>query len=182
MSVETPVTIGGLIIASAFLLVVNFAPRLYDWLKLRAEIKERERQAAREAETKAAQIENEKDDKVFDRVVTEYERQIERGNRLERELEQLRPLAIENAVMKQRLQLATEDKEDWKHHALLLEQQLRDNNVIPALFRRLHREGDTHEKIKTVSRKMKTIKDSNGNAEPSGGSPTIIFPAEGENK
>lgn len=179
MGVETPVTFGGLLLASIFLIVVNFAPRIYDWLKLRAEIKERETQAKREAEARAMQAEAEKDDKVWDRVVQEYERQIERNGKLEQENEQLRPLALANAILEQNIRLCREDKEDWKSHATSLEEQLMQNNIIPRPFKRLPREGDTQERLKTVSQKMKAIRETHAeeNGKPaSEGSPTLIFP------
>lgn len=179
MGVETPVTFGGLIIAIIFITAINLAPRLWDIIKLRTETKERDKEAARLEKEKATQAEAEKDEKVWDRVVTEYERQTERGNRLERELEQLRPLAIVNAVLEQKYQQSKYDKEDWKAHAIGLEEQLKENNIIPRPFRRIQHEGDTQEKLKTISRKMSAIQmgnKGNGDKEPSKGSPTLIFP------
>lgn len=182
MDVQTPVTLGGLVIAVIFITAVNFAPRLYDWLKLRAEMKEREKQAEREAQVKSEQIESEKDDKVWDRVVREYDRTLERANKLEHENDALRPLALANAILEQKMTQCREDKEDWKAHAVSLEEQLQEHNIIPRPFRRLPREGDTGEKLKTVSRKMKAIKENHEPERKEEGSPTLVFPpaAKGE--
>lgn len=177
MDIETPVTFGGLVIAVIFMVVFNFAPRLYDWLKLRAEIREREMKAKLEAQERAAQVEIDKEDKAWDTVVNEYNRQLERGQKLEAELEQLRPLALTNAVMEQKMKQCKEDKEDWKAHALSLEAQLTEHNIIPRPFKRLPRDESDTDKLKTISRKMKAIKENHEvDKVATEGSPTLVFP------
>lgn len=177
--VETPVTVGGLIITSIFLLVVSFAPRIYDWIQLRYQHRAQEAQARREADAKAAQAEDAKDEQAWDRVLKEYERALDRNTRLEKELEALRPLALQNAVLEQKMMQCREDKEDWKTHSISLEEQLAANNIIPRPFRRLPRSEENTDKLKTISQKMQAIKMDAG-VSAAKESPTLVFPKEGE--
>lgn len=176
---ETPVTWTQLIIACIFILVTTLAPQIYSIYNRKLEAQEKKRNEDNEIKKSVFEAEQKQDDKVWDRVVTEYERAIERGHRLEQENEQLRPLALKNAVLEQKLSQSVEDKEDWKSHALRLEEQLKGVNVIPEPFRRGTHE-NTQENLKTVSRKMKAVKQefetNNPETRATDGTPTLIFP------
>lgn len=134
------------------------------------------RKEQREDALKEKQAEMDAEETTWKRVISEYERTIQRANKLEQESEQLRPLALQNAVLEQKMKQCKEDKEDWKSHAERLDAQLQEHNIIPVPFKRNPRE-ETGETLKTVSRKMKTIRDEHviGNV-ATDGSPTLVFP------
>jgi hypothetical protein len=174
---ETPVTWTQLIIACIFILVTTLAPQIYQIYNRRLEAREKERQEKMAAKQLEEEREAKSDDKVWDRVVTEYERALDQRHALEEELKQLRPLALQNAVLQQKCQQTAEDKEDWKAHAMALEEQLTASNIIPRPFRRLVRTEENTDRLKTISTKMKTIKDEHVSAATD--SPTLVFPKEG---
>ena len=171
---ETPVTWNQLIIACIFILVTTLAPQIYQIYSRRLEAQEKKRiddEAAKEKERSAQDIAEET---TWKRVVSEYDRALAQVQRNEEEIRQLRPLALQNAILEQKILQCKEDKEDWKAHAIRLEKQLTEKNIIPVPFRRNPRE-DTGEQLKTISQKMKTIKDSHAQDAPIE-SPTLTFP------
>ena len=186
---ETPVTWTQLAIAVIFVLITTLSPQFYSIYKQKQEARIRER----EDELKQQQMEIEEryrerqlgmdaEETTWKRVVSEYERALASVHRLEQELEQLRPLALHNAVLEQKMGQCREDKEDWKSHAVRLEEQLQEHNIIPQPFKRRPRE-DTDQQLKTVSRKMKAIKQTHLESSTTDGSPTLVFPPiEGEQK
>lgn len=168
---EAPVTWTQLIIAVIFVLVTTLSPQMYSIYKQKQESKTKER----EDKLREKQMEIDAEETTWKRVISEYERTIERAHKLEQENEQLRPLALQNAVLEQKMKQCKEDKEDWKSHSEKLEVQLQENNIVPVPFKRNPRE-DTGQQLKTVSRKMKAIKDTHATETNGEGSPTLIFP------
>jgi predicted transcriptional regulator len=174
MPTEVPVTWTQLIITVIFLLVVTLSPQFYQIYNRRLEAQEKKRVEDAAQKEKERNAQDTAEETTWKRVVSEYERALDSVHNKEEELKQLRPLALQNAVLEQRMAQCKEDKEDWKAHALRLETQLQEQNIIPLPFRRNPRE-DTGEQLKTVSQKMRTIKDNHtGNATVD--SPTLIFP------
>lgn len=173
---ETPVTWTQLIISSIFILIAALAPQLHHMYKARLESKEKERQAAlKEKEQELAK--DEQDTKHFEKIALEYQRQIEILGSAQVENAALRPLVLQNALLEQKITQAEEDKADWKSYATKLRKQLEANNIIPEPFRRLPHDGDTQERLKTISRKMQAIKLESEKERPApGGSPTLVFP------
>jgi membrane-associated HD superfamily phosphohydrolase len=188
---EVPVTWTQLIITVVFVLVVVVSPQLYNIYKAKLEAQEKKRildaetkEKEREAKEKERTAQDTAEETTWKRVVSEYERALESVHRLEKELEQLRPLALQNAVLETKMNQCREDKEDWKAHSIRLEEQLIEKNIIPIPFRRSPRE-DTGQQLKTVSKRMKAIRNNMTESEynASEGSPTLVFPAikkEGE--
>lgn len=183
---ETPVTWTELIIAVIFVLVTTLSPQIYSIFKANKESKDKQREADTKEKERQDQIrirekemELSAEETTWKRVISEYDRTIQRATNLEKELEQLRPLAIQNAVLEQKMKQCREDKEDWKAHAERLDSQLQEHNVVPIPFRRNPRE-ETGEAIKTISRKMKAIKEEHENVRTAysqaDGSPTLVFP------
>lgn len=170
-----PITLQQFIFGIITTLVVALAPQLYNIYNRRLEAQEKRRASDMEAKEKERLAEASAEETTWKRVVGEFERAIERAHRLEEENEQLRPLALQNAVLEQKMRQCAEDKTDWKDHAMRLEQQLQENNIIPLPFRRNPRE-DTGEQLKTVSRKMKAIKDTH-KIDATVESPTLVFPS-----
>lgn len=171
---EQPVTLQQLIYGVITTIVIALAPQLYNIYNRRLEAQEKKRTSDAEEREKERQAEATAEETTWKRVVSEYERALERAHKLEEENEQLRPLALQNAVLEQKMNQCKEDKEDWKAHALRLETQLQENNIVPIPFRRNPRE-DTGEHLKTISQKMRALKETH-EATPTEGSPTLIFP------
>lgn len=161
-------------------------PQIYNIYKSRLEAQAQKRKDELEAQEKKRKEEAEQKEKertaqdtaeetTWKRVVNEYERALAQVQRLEIEIGGLRPLALQNAVLEQKVAQCAEDKTDWKDHAIRLEEQLKEHNIIPLPFRRNPRE-ETGEQLKTISRKMKAIKDSHIENSVIEGSPTLVFP------
>lgn len=178
---EQPITLQQFIFGIITTIVVALAPQLYNIYNRHMEAQEKKRTLDADARERERMAESTAEETTWKRVVSEYERALDRAHKLEIENEQLRPLALQNAVMEQKMTQCKEDKEDWKSHAERLEEQLKEKNIIPVPFRRLVRE-ETGERLKTISKKMKAIKD-NHIADTSTDSPTLVFPVvptEGE--
>jgi hypothetical protein len=173
---ETPVTWTQLIIASVFILVTSLAPQLYQIYSRYRDSKDKEKAQRLEEERQ----EMEKEDKTvqhWEKIAGEYARQIESLRRLETENAELRPLVLKNALLQQKVSQSEEDKEDWKAHANRLTAQLEEANVIPLPFRRIAHNGDTQERLKTISQKMRAIKDESEKSKTApADSPTLTFP------
>ena len=92
---------------------------------------------------------------AWERVGQEYARLIENYKAQEDELTALRPLTLRIAMQEQSINQAAEDKADWKRYAEKLSNQLEEHNIIPIAFRRLPSDGDTMEKIKTITKAKK---------------------------
>lgn len=174
---EEPIKLWQLI-AATVLALMPYLIQLYNGRttaqeKRRKELQE-EREKERQEKEKERKAAEDAEETTWKRVVSEYERALQRAHKLEQENEQLRPLALQNAVLEQKMSQCKEDKEDWKSHAERLEQQLKENNIIPLPFKRNPRE-DTGESLKTISRKMKAIKE-NHMPPMELEHPTLIFP------
>ena len=158
-------------------IVVALSPQLYNIYKSRLDAQEQKRKDDLEAKEKERTAQDTAEETTWKRVVSEYERALGSVHRLEKELEQLRPLALQNAILEQKMTQCREDKEDHKAHSEKLEEQLKEHNIIPIPFKRIVRE--TTDELKTVSRKMKAIKENHiGDLPSSDGSPTLVFPKE----
>jgi hypothetical protein len=180
---ETPVTWTQLIIASVFILVTSLAPQLYQIYSRYRDSQDKEKQQRLEEKKQEVELkrqEMEKDDKAvqhWEKIAGEYARQIESLRRLEVENAELRPLVLKNALLQQKVSQSEEDKEDWKAHANRLTAQLEEANVIPLPFRRIAHNGDTQERLKTISQKMRAIKDESEKSKTApADSPTLTFP------
>jgi hypothetical protein len=173
---ETPVTWSQLIIASIFIVVTALAPQLLQIYSRYRDSKDKER-AQKLEEAKQEMEQEDKTVQHWEKIAGEYARQIESLRRLETENAELRPLVLRNALLHQELEQYKEDKEDWKAHSLRLTAQLEEQNIIPLPFRRAVHNDDTQERLKTISKKMKTIRDESESSKPTAtDSPTLVFP------
>ena len=130
-------------------------PQIYNIYNRYQEAQEKKRVIVQEAEEKERQAEATAGETTWKRVVSEYERALSQVQRLEVEIGGLRPLALQNAVLEQKMKQCSEDKADWKDHAVRLEEQLKEHNIIPLPFKRNPREDTGEQNLKTVSRKMR---------------------------
>lgn len=155
-----PVTLLQVVITALVTVVTALAPQLYSMYSRYRDSKDKEKQLEQEEEFKKDErklTETEKLYREWENVVNGYVRQIESLRHLETENAELRPLLLKVALVQQENKQLKDDKEDWKDYADRLAQQLESANIIPLPFRRTPRDGDTQEKIKKISTKMKSV-------------------------
>jgi len=108
---------------------------------------------------------------AWERLSQEYARQIESLKKLEVENGQLRPLVLKLALQEQDMKQTRDDKEDWKRYANKLYGQLEAFGQVPLPFRRTPSDSDTSERMKAISKKIKTVQ---GEVATNRESPTTI--------
>lgn len=119
-----------------------------DWRAARAT-----EMAAREAaeatlQTSVPQVQTEN----WERLVQNYQKQIEAMQKLQEENVELRKLPLKLVIMEQQTQQCAEDKEDWKRYATKLSEQVKELGQMPLPFRRTPQ--DTQDKIKAVTQEQ----------------------------
>ena len=180
-----PITLLQLILASIATIIAALSPQLYNIYARRQDSRDKEKEQQSEEKIKGSEqklTETEKLYREWENVVNGYVRQIESLRHLETENAQLRPLILKIALVQQDNKQIRDDKEDWKDYADKLSRQLEASGIIPIPFRRTPRDGDTQEKLKTISRKMRTVQEEikikNGEHLVSTDTPTIVQPPD----
>lgn len=160
------------------------APQLYNIYARWRDSKDKEK----EQETRQKEMEADdelKATEAWERLLKEYARQIESLKKLEVENSELRPLVLKLALLQQEMKQVRDDKADWKKFAEKLQKQIEDLGHVPLPFRRTPQDGDTDERLKTISRRMKAVQEeaeelmnASANVPATTNTPTIVKPEE----
>jgi hypothetical protein len=137
-------------------------------------------QKAKEGEQKVNEF-----DKVlegWEELANGYLKQIENLRYLETEAASLRPLTLKVALLQQENLQFKEDKEDWKAYSQRLCDQLEQLGHVPLAFRRTPKDGDTGERMRRVSRRMKAVPEAQQEIKKNGDQQTILRNKEEEEK
>jgi hypothetical protein len=159
---DQPITLQQLIVTAIMTVITALAPQIYNIYARRQDSKDKEKEQESEGELRKVDqklTETEKLYREWENVVNGYIKQIESLRYLETQNAELRPLVLKVALIQQENKQIKDDKEDWKDYADKLTRQLETHGIIPIPFRRTPRDGDTEEKMKTISRKMKTVQE-----------------------
>ncbi|MEO6564922.1 MAG: hypothetical protein ABIO63_02715 [Casimicrobiaceae bacterium] len=89
---------------------------------------------------------------AWERLIKQYQSQLEAMGLLQGENNELRKLPLQLVLKEEEMKQCKDDKEDWKRYANQLYEQVKELGQIPLPFRRTPSDGDTQEKIATISR------------------------------
>lgn len=176
---DQPITLWQLVTAT----LIALAPYFLDVYRRYRDSRDKEMEEETEQEIKKGEqrlTETEKLYREWENLSNGYAKQIESLRHLETENAELRPLLLKIALVQQENKQIKDDKEDWKDYADRLARQLEALGHIPHPFRRTPRDGDTGERMKTISRKMKAVQQefeiNNPDKDATVDTPTVITP------
>lgn len=146
MDLETPITLGQLILAMLTLLIPNAIMIARDLLSQKAN--------KPLTDAQAKDVLHDAMGEAVERLGKEHSRLLTAYQALEKENAALRPLILKVALQEQKLKQSKRDKEDWKIHAERLSDQLISLGVVPIDFIRQSIIDDDSGQFKAISKKI----------------------------